>query len=168
MTTVFNTDGGIHEIPLPAGTGRLWLCGKHFIGPQVEDVLASCDDAIAVCLVQEHELQDRYPHYIDWHETHANNRAIWFPIDDLSYPPLEDCLEFITTLTAHIQTGQSLVVHCAAGIGRAGTTATAILIMLGMNAADALDHVRAHRPMAGPEAGSQRQFIDDLAQHVGL
>lgn len=168
MATAFNTDGGIHEIPLPAGTGRLWLCGKHFIGPQVENVLADCDNAMAVCLVQEHELQDRYPEYVDWHETHAGTRGLWFPIDDLSYPSLDDSIEFIQALTAHIHAGQSLVVHCAAGIGRAGTTATAILIMLGMNADDALDHVRAHRPMAGPEAGSQRQFIDDLAHHVGV
>ena len=167
MTSVFNTDGGIHEIPLPAGTGRLWLCGKHFIGPNVDEVLASCDDAIAVCLVQEHELTDRYPHYVDWHESHAGTRGIWFPIDDLSYPALDDSIDFIATLTAHIHAGQSLVVHCAAGIGRAGTTAAAILIMLGMNADDALDHVRKHRPMAGPEAGSQRQFIEDLSQHIG-
>ena len=168
MAKTFNTDGGIHEIPLPAGTGRLWLCGKHFIGPQVEEVLASCDDAIAVCLVQEHELQDRYPEYLDWHETHAGTRGLWFPIDDLSYPSLDDSIEFVRTLTAHIHAGQSLVVHCAAGIGRAGTTAAAVLIMLGMSADDALDHVRAHRPMAGPEAGSQRQFIEDLAHHVGV
>jgi protein-tyrosine phosphatase len=168
MVSTFNTDGGIHEIPLPSGEGRLWLCGKHFIGPKVEDVLASCDNAMAVCLVQEHELHDRYPDYVDWHETHAGTRGIWFPIDDLSYPPLDNCIEFITTLTAHLRAGQSLVVHCAAGIGRAGTTAAALLIMLGMNADDALSHVRDHRPMAGPEAGSQRDFIEELALHRGV
>ena len=168
MVSTFNTDGGIHEIPLPSGEGRLWLCGKHFIGPNVEDVLASCDNAMAVCLVQEHELHDRYPDYVDWHETHAGTRGIWFPIDDLSYPPLDKCIEFITTLTAHLHAGQSLVVHCAAGIGRAGTTAAALLIMLGMNADDALSHVRDHRPMAGPEAGSQRDFIEELALHRGV
>jgi hypothetical protein len=40
-------------------------------------------------------------------------------------------------------------------------------MMLGMNSADALRHVREHRPMAGPEAGTQRQFIEDLAVHLG-
>ena len=29
-------DGGIDEIPLPAGVaGELWLCGKHAIAPKV-------------------------------------------------------------------------------------------------------------------------------------
>ena len=37
MNQPFNTNGGIHEIPLPTATGRLFLCGKHYIGPNVED-----------------------------------------------------------------------------------------------------------------------------------
>ena len=33
-------DGGIHEIPLPPPTpGRLWLCGKHAIGPDPEGLM---------------------------------------------------------------------------------------------------------------------------------
>jgi hypothetical protein len=36
-----NLDGGIHEIPLPPpAAGRLWLCGKHAIGPDPEGLLA--------------------------------------------------------------------------------------------------------------------------------
>ncbi|MEX0848055.1 MAG: protein-tyrosine phosphatase family protein, partial [Ilumatobacteraceae bacterium] len=54
-------------------------------------------------------------------------------------------------------------VHCAAGIGRAGTTAVALLVLLGMTVDDALQHVRAHRPMAGPEVGSQLQFVRAVA-----
>ena len=166
MSTPFNTDGGIHEIPLPIATGHLWLCGKHHIGPQVETVLAKRNNAMAVCLVQEHELADRYPEYVQWHKDNAGSRALWFPIHDLSYPNLASSIDFISTLTDHLRNDQSLVVHCAAGIGRAGTTATALLMMLGMNSTDALAHVRAHRPMAGPEAGSQLDFLNELATHL--
>jgi protein-tyrosine phosphatase len=61
-----------------------------------------------------------------------------------------------------------MLVHCAAGIGRAGTTAAAICMMLGFDMDDALKHVRMHRPMAGPEAGTQLQFIEELAEHLQL
>ena len=53
--------------------------------------------------------------------------------------------------------------HCAAGIGRAGTTAVALLILLGIDIDNALATVRANRPMAGPEVGAQLDVITDLA-----
>ena len=112
MNQPFNTNGGIHEIPLPSGTGRLWLCGKHYIGPNVEEVLAGCDNAIAVCLVQEHELSDRYPSYVEWHETHAGTRGIWNPIDDLSYPEFDEIFEILDELNDEKLTG---VFHCFTG-----------------------------------------------------
>ena len=39
-------------------------------------------------------------------------------------------------------------------------------MILGMDQQEALDHVRAHRPMAGPEAGSQVLFIEELAEFL--
>jgi protein-tyrosine phosphatase len=55
-------------------------------------------------------------------------------------------------------------VHCAAGIGRAGTTAVALLMLLGVEIDDALATVRANRPMAGPEVGAQLDLITELAE----
>ena len=57
MSQTFNTDGGIHEVPLDGTVGKLWLCGKHFIGPDVEAVRAERDITYVVCLVEEHELR---------------------------------------------------------------------------------------------------------------
>ena len=50
-----------------------------------------------------------------------------------------------------------------AGIGRAGTMAAAVLMTMDVPADDALAIVAEHRPMAGPEAGAQRDLIDALA-----
>lgn len=166
MAHNFNIDGGIHEIPLDGTVGKLWLCGKHFIGPDVESVRSKLDIHYVVCLVEEHELVDRYDPYVQWHRDNAGNPSVWFPIHDLTYPAFDDVIEFVEHVTELVRDKGSIVVHCAAGIGRAGTTATAILMMLGMPMHDAMAHVRAHRPMAGPESGAQEEFIRQLDEYL--
>jgi protein-tyrosine phosphatase len=166
VTATWNHDGGLHEIPLDAVPGRLWLCGKHMVGPDPEAVLARTGAHTIVCLTERHELADRYPHYVRWLDEHhtadAEGRALWFPVHDLHAPDFEAGKAFVDDLGRRVRAGRGLVVHCAAGIGRAGTTAVAILVSLGVSPEGALAHVRMHRPMAGPEVGTQQQFIDRL------
>lgn len=162
--TAFNVDGGIHEIPLPPPVrGRLWLCGKHAIAPQPDRVIGSLGADTVVCLTERHELVDRYPTYVAWLERADDRTAVWFPVHDLHAPPLERARPFLADLLARLRLGDGLVVHCGAGIGRAGTTAAALLVLLGSSVDDALDHVRAHRPMAGPEVGGQLELVRTLA-----
>lgn len=163
----FNTDGGIHEIPLPAAVGRLWLCGKHHVAPDVEAVRARHGIDTVVCLVEEHELTGRYDPYVDWHRAHAGAAGLWRPIHDITYPEFDEVHDFVADLAARVRDRESLLVHCAAGIGRAGTTAVGICMVLGMDPDEAVEHVRTHRPMAGPEAGSQYDYIKMLAEHLG-
>ncbi len=165
VAQVFNTDGGIHEIPLPDAPGKLFLCGKHFIAPRVDEVITTYALDRVVCLVEEHELADRYDDYIAWHHAHAGSLARWIPIHDLSYPSFATAFDMIEKITADIHASRNVVVHCAAGIGRAGTTATAVLMNTGMKMDVALQHVRQHRPMAGPESGQQMEFIQQLQKY---
>jgi len=153
-------DGGIHEVPIPGVVGRLWLCGKHLIGPDPEGALRRTGSTHVVCLVQDHELQDRYPDYARW--LRESGRSTWFPIPDLSAPPLDTIEPLFVGVHDRLGSGESLIVHCAAGIGRAGTFASAMCVMSGMGVDDAVAHVRRHRPSAGPEAGSQRSVLDEL------
>lgn len=159
----WNIDGGIHEIPLPAVRGRLWLCGKHRVAPDPDATLASITADTVVCLTEAHELVDRYPSYVDWLEAASTARAVWFPIHDLHAPNLSDARPFYDDLVMRLRNGDTLLVHCAAGIGRAGTTAVAILQLLGADLEDALATVATHRPMAGPEGGAQRELVQQLA-----
>ena len=160
-----SVDGGIDEIPLPPsdGNGRLWLCGKHVVGPDPEAALARVDATTIVCLNRPHELAERYPGYVDWLNENIPRRAVWVPTPDLAIRPLSEMRPVLDDLVVRIRSGQRLIVHCAAGIGRSGTTAVAILMLLGVNRREALATVAQNRPMAGPEVGAQRRFIDDLA-----
>ncbi len=160
-------DGGIDEIPLPAAMtlGRLWLCGKHVVGPDPHAALARVGATTVVCLNEVEELGGRYPDYVTWLRLHDGLGAVWFPIPDLHAPPPERVEPFVDVLLTRLEAGEGLLVHCGAGIGRAGTTAVAILLRLGMGLNGALDHVRNHRPTAGPEAGAQWQLVTDLAAH---
>jgi protein-tyrosine phosphatase len=156
-------DGGVDRIPLPHGTGALWLCGKHVVGVDPDAALERVGATTVVCLTERHELADRYPQYMEWLMEQRGDRALWHPIPDLHFPSLAELRPFLTELVDRIDDGASLLVHCGAGIGRAGTMAACILIVMGVERDEALWVVAEHRPIAGPETGAQRDVIDDLA-----
>jgi protein-tyrosine phosphatase len=158
-----SVDGGVDEIPLPRGPGRLWLCGKHFVGDDPELALAAVDADRIVCLCEPSELAARYPVYVAWLETEGNSKAIAFPIPDLHAPELDAALPFLDQLVDLLAGGQVLLMHCGAGIGRAGTMAAALLIRMGSERTVAVDTVARSRPMAGPEAGAQSELLVALA-----
>ncbi len=158
-------DGGIDEVPLPSTLpGRLWLCGKHLVGPSPIAALHRVGADLIVCLNERHELLDRYPDYVRWLDDPLHDQARWHPVPDLGVRPHDEMVVLIDEIVAELRCGTNLIVHCGAGIGRAGTVAAAVLVRAGHTASDALAVVTAARPMAGPEAGAQRTFIDDLAR----
>ena len=82
---------------------------------------------------------------------------------DLGAPLLVDARSWVDELVARLEAGEGLILHCAGGIGRAPTMGTCVLVRLGMQPEEALALVAASRPMAGPEAGSQRALVEAFA-----
>lgn len=148
---------------MPDVPGAMWLAGKHFVGPDPERALRAVGATTIVCLNQAEEFADRYPAYADWLVTNRPGRAVWVPIPDLHAPELDPAVELVDQLCGRLRAGQRLILHCGAGIGRAGTMAAAVLIDLGSSLEEATARVARHRPMAGPEAGAQRDLLEQLA-----
>ena len=165
-------NGGVDRVPLPEPApggeqiGALWLCGKHFVGPDPEAALERVGADVLVCLNEAAELRDRYPGYVEWLRAHQPDRAVWFPIPDLHAPPPEEAASLVADLHGRLCHGQSLLVHCGAGIGRAGTVAAALLVTMGLSLEDALTTVADHRPLAGPESGAQTELLATLASSL--
>ena len=157
-------DGGLDQVPVAGSPGELWLCGKHVVGADPDAALERIGGrATMVCLNQRLELEDRYPSYVAWLREHDGGRAMWFPIPDLHAPALSAVRPFLDRVVARLDGGEHVLVHCGAGVGRAGTVAVCLLMLHGLGRDDALALVAAHRPMAGPEVGAQRELVDALA-----
>ena len=89
-----------------------------------------------------------------------------YPIQDFSTP--EDQQHFSRALqkcAERLQRGESLLIHCAAGIGRTGSSAICLLLKLGYSLAEATDLVTAAG--SGPETSGQKRFIARYAQPDG-
>jgi len=156
-------DGGIDTVPLPCPTGGLSLCGKHAIAPDVQAAMARCGATTVVCLVELREVEGHWPAYAEWVRANDGGTAVWFPIHDLNAPTVARTLALLDDLDGRLQRGEHLLMHCAAGIGRAGTLAACLLVRLGTPVDDALALVRASRPMAGPEVGPQLELVHAIA-----
>ena len=155
-------NGGIDEVPLPSGNGRLWLCGKHFVGPDPEAVLERTGATTIVCLNQGPEFAERYPAYFTWLRDNAGGRALWHAMPDL-HAAVGDIETVVDLVRARLDNDEGVVVHCGAGIGRAGTIAAGVLISMGVDLDDALARVVASRPTAGPQSYEQEVALRDYA-----
>jgi protein-tyrosine phosphatase len=87
----------------------------------------------------------------------------WCPIPDAGAPAYEVALDLIDSTIQRLRGGQSVVIHCSAGIGRSGMIAAALLTRLGESVAEAVDAVRRGCHGAGPETGRQLHLVEHVA-----
>ena len=91
----------------------------------------------------------------------------WYhlPIPDLAAPGDDFArawTEFGAPITQMLQDGESIVVHCAGGLGRSGTVVARLLVDSGMSPLAAIEAVRRARPGA-IESTAQENYLHDYA-----
>lgn len=147
------------ELALPKGIkGKVYLHsmpGRTRPLSEDEEEAAKVGISAVVRLTPDHETEQRSPEYMNairkgllrWEDLH-------FSIPDYGIPG--DLAKFkllLAKVIAKLRAGDRILIHCAAGIGRTGTMAAALLVALGLGLDEAVARVGA----AGSHAEDESQ-----------
>jgi protein-tyrosine phosphatase len=150
-------------VELPAGlAGRLFLHsmpGRYEAYEDAQQEIARCQISRVVCLTPPAEVKTKSPLYAQAIEA---ARPSWkqemFPVADYGVPEDRDAFwRLAQRLATGLQSGERMLIHCGAGIGRPGTLAICVLLALGMIADDACAAIEAVG--SSPETSAQREVI---------
>lgn len=150
------------ELPAPV-TGQLWLSampGRFEAWPQFLAQASQARLDRVVCLTPREELAELSPAY---HAEVVRGRLPFrwtlMPIRNFGVP--EDQAGFrdaVADLAQRLQAGESVLLHCAAGMGRTGSAAACVLKALGLSSQEALERVR--EAGSNPQNAAQAGFIE--------
>jgi protein-tyrosine phosphatase len=142
--------------------GLTWLSGRKDAGRVLADDVAAlkaqATDAV-VCLLSTEEfvrygVEELLPTYRS-----SGLEVFALPVVDQRIPQLEQMQELQRWLARQLQQARSVVVHCVGGLGRAGIVAGCWLRTRGLDAASAIELVRAVRSQRAIETADQEHFV---------
>ena len=141
---------------MPRPRGGEWLAGEilgwHAAGIRSVVSLLERDEAIELGLEREEVLCNS-----------AGLNFISFPIPDRGVPGVRgDFAELIKTLAERLRAGDSVAVHCRAGIGRSGLVGACILGALGVAPDPAFAMLGRARGVAVPDTEAQADWVREF------
>lgn len=146
------------------GNGRLAL--NHRPGGRDFKILRELGCTHVVTLLKESE----FAHQIGDHALNAGLEWFWLPVPNGNYPEgevHERLLEAMPKLSRLLDEGNSLFIHCSAGIHRTGTVAYALLRWRGMEREEAMSLIgETRRETAEGMMEKRRRWGDENARHV--
>lgn len=119
-----------------------------------------------ICLLQWYELE--YLSINDYQEK-ANSLDLilyHFPIKDRSIPRMKHTKTLVKKIAELLNRGESVLVHCRAGMGRAGMICSCLLTHYGLFPESAIDYVRKQRP-GSVQTKEQVRFVYYYAREIG-
>jgi ADP-ribosyl-[dinitrogen reductase] hydrolase len=163
IETPFGGQIGLTHCP---GRSSLDAAGKQWDRDLAQDVTAIKDHniAVVVSLLAHKELQHHGAGDIEALLNQAQIDWRQFPITDFGIPSADVTKRWsqtVPSLLAHLQKGQKVLIHCAAGYGRTGMMTAALLVAMGVDAEKAIESVRSARP-GTIETPEQEAFIRSL------
>ena len=142
--------------PLLRGPGRLYAGGlpERPFGDSVAALAASGITTVA-CLLELEEFPDGLREAYE----QAGFEILCFPVPDFGVPTdPDDFGVFLLDLLARLRRGESLFVHCYAGIGRTGVALCCLFKLLG-ETGDPIQIVRAVYARSAVESPTQQRFV---------
>src|SRR5690349_17559958 len=129
-------------------------------------ILAAGVDTV-LCLNPMKEIQGKSIDYFGAIQAdHLPWRQAMLPMPDFDVADDRDAwLAHIREIGQQVKDGHTVLIHCAAGIGRTGTAAVCLLMCLGVNQPDALRAVLAAG--SNPEVVAQQSLIDWVGEKIG-
>jgi protein-tyrosine phosphatase len=154
----------LRRVQLPAGVpGSLWLSsmpGRFSSWREFERESHDAGLKIVVCLTSREELRELSPQY-EQAITQGGTPYEWLhvPVPNFGVPEDRDAFRRgIERVAKALRTGEPVMMHCAAGMGRTGSAAACVLKSLGMPTAEALQRVRDAG--SNPQNAAQSGFVE--------
>lgn len=124
------------------------------------DRLRTLGTDVLVCLLEQREMVSLNIGGLLREAPARALRTLWMPIRDMSIPDDARALRMLLAEIGRAEDrGERVVVHCAGGLGRAGTVAGCYLVDRGMGVTEALSALREARGPRCPETLEQVAFI---------